>query len=98
MKQGFNINDYVEFVLTQRGADQLNQHHTELNEILYNRTRLSKYMERLNSPDVYKEGDTYRNQLWTVMQIFGGDNTKLGLETFCKEATISFNVKELVNE
>lgn len=40
MKQGFNINNYVEFVLTQRGADQLNQHHIEVNELLYDRTRL----------------------------------------------------------
>ena len=91
----FNINNYVEFVLTERGAEQLNQYHTELNEILYDRTRLSKYMERLNSPDVYKEGDTYHNQLWTVMQIFGGDNTKLGLETFCKDAIIRLSEKDL---
>lgn len=91
----FNINNYVEFVLTQRGADQLNQHHTDLNELLYNRTRLSKYKDRLENPITYQEGDTYRNQFWCVMQIFGGDNTKLGLKTFCKDATIRLSEKDL---
>ena len=33
-------------------------------------------------------------QLWDVLQTFG-EYTNLGLETFCKEATIRFSEKDL---
>lgn len=89
MKQEFNINNYVEFVLTQRGAEILNKKYQELK---------GRFPRAMQYHKDCKEGDVYRNQLWVVMQTFGGDNTGLGLETFCKEATISFDVKEKTND
>lgn len=95
----FNINNYVEFVLTARGAEQLNDYTYNQNERLWQLTQKQEYLDKLkNHEDLYKEGDTYRDQLWCVMQIFGGDNTTLGLETFCKDAMISFDVKEKTND
>lgn len=88
MKQEFNINNYVEFVLTERGANIVNNYYAP-----YRKNRSDR-----RSRTIYREGDTYCDQLWCVMHIFGGDNTKLGLETFCKDATISFEVKEKTSD
>lgn len=84
-KKSFNINDYVEFILTERGANILNTFYEPYRE----------YSSDLRARTIYKEGDTYRDQLWGVMQIFGGDSTVLGMEAFCKEATIHLSEKDL---
>jgi hypothetical protein len=55
-----NINDYVEVVLTQAGADTYN---TYWNDISY---RWPGFVEKN-----LKEGDVLKEQLWSVMQIFG---------------------------
>lgn len=85
MKQEFNINNRVEFVLTERGASILNKRAEKLKE------RFPRHTEHNTD---YKEGDIYRNQLWTVMQIFGGSCIGLGLESFCKEGTVTFEIWE----
>ena len=95
----FNINEYVEFVLTVRGAEQLNDYTYDRNKLLWQRAQKKEYLDKLeNHEDFYKEGDTYREQFWKVMQIFGGNNIELGCESFCKSSTIMFSVKEKTND
>ena len=85
-KIDFNINNYVEFTLTEYGAKILN-------------SRDEWYAT--NYPDVevfqnkpYKqEGQIIRMQLWEVISRFG-EFAGPGLETFCEDATITLEVKE----
>lgn len=94
-----NINEYVEFVLTASGAEQLNNSIYTRNEFLWKRTGKQEYLDKLkNHEGLYKEGDTYREQFWAVMKIFGGSNIELGYEAFCKSGTITFNAKEKTND
>ena len=52
-------------------------------------------LRSLQEKEDFVEGQLLKMQLWTVMQDFG-EYTSLGLETFCKNATISLIVtKEL---
>lgn len=95
----FNINEYVEFILTSRGAEQLNDYIYKRNEFLWQRTGKQEYLDKLkNHEGLYKMGDTYREQFWAVMQIFGGSNIELGCQAFCESGTIVFNVKEKTND
>lgn len=55
-----NLNDYVTVVLSQKGADILNQQ-----EAFYN-ARIMKY-----NPKFYMKGDTYKSQLHSLMYDFG---------------------------
>lgn len=79
MKHEFNINNYVEFDLTSKGAEILNKQEKEMS------SALPKYIKKH-----YSEGDMYRNQLWVVLKLFGGENINVGEVVFCKECTISF--------
>lgn len=86
MKIEININEVVEFELTAYGARLLN----DKNE--WYRTKypqLKSFLEK----EYYLEGQLLKRQLWSVMQDFG-QHTSLGLETFCKNATITFEIKE----
>lgn len=84
----FNINNYVEFTLSERGAEVVNKYEKSLN------TRLPNIYSQ---EGVYKAGDACRMQLWSVMKIFGGSSIGLGQTVFCKDCIISFDVKEDVN-
>ena len=86
MKIEININEVVEFELTAYGAKILN----DKNE--WYRTKYPQ-VKSLQEKEYYVEGQHLKRQLWSVMQDFG-EYTKLGLETFCKNATITFEIKE----
>lgn len=82
----FNINNYVEFELTEYGAKILN-------------AKRQKYIDACPDVELFKEtkiveeGDMHRMQMWGMISTFG-EFTSLGLETFCKNATIVLEVKE----
>lgn len=86
MKIEFNINNYVEFELTEYGAKILN----DLDE-LYASEYLHVKSFQNKTPKV--EGEKKRMQLWDVISTFG-EHTDLGSMTFCKNATIVLEVKE----
>ena len=86
MKIEININEVVEFELTSYGAKILN----DKNE--WYRTKYPQ-VESFQEKEDYVEGQLLKRQLWTVMQDFG-KHTSLGLETFCKNAIIAFEIKD----
>ena len=86
MKIEININEVVEFELTAYGAKILN----DKNE--WYRTKYPQ-VESFQEKEYYVEGQLLKRQLWTVMQDFG-EHTSLGLETFCKNAIIAFEIKD----
>ena len=78
-----NINEHVEFELTEYGAKILNGNNLRLALTYPGVIAFQDYKK-------YKEGDVIKMQLWKVMEEFG-EHTSLGLGTFCKNATITFN-------
>ena len=82
----FNINNYVEFELTEYGAKILND-------------KRQKYIDAYPTVELFKEtkivkeGDLHKMQMHGMISTFG-EFTSLGLETFCKNATIVLEVKE----
>lgn len=56
----FNVNDYAEVVLTQLGADILNE------RVAYYKNLIPNYSEKN-----YIAGETYKASLWSIMQDFG---------------------------
>ena len=86
MKIEININEVVEFELTAYGAKILN----DKNE--WYRTKYPQVMS-FQEKEYYIERQLLKRQLWSVMQDFG-EHTSLGLETFCKNATITFEIKD----
>ena len=85
MKIEININEVVEFELTEYGAKILNDKDE------WYRTKYPQ-IKSFRDKEYYVEGQLLKRQLWTVMQDFG-EHTSLGLETFCKNATITFEIK-----
>lgn len=85
MKVELNINNYVEFELTEYGAKILNDKN---NWYAYNYPGVKAFQDK---PE-HKAGETMKMQLWSVMKDFG-EHAYLGLETFCKNATIVLEVK-----
>lgn len=77
----FNINHKVSFVLTKSGAVTLNIHFKECNDLFIEKNFKARYK------DDYEEGDEYRDQMWSIMEIFGG-GSHLGSEAFCKNCII----------
>ena len=86
MKIEININEVVEFELTAYGAKILN----DKNE--WYRTKYPQ-LRSLQEKEYYLEGQLLKRQLWTVMQDFG-QHTSLQELSFCKNATITFEIKE----
>ena len=84
MKIEFNINNYVEFELTEYGATILNDRDE------FYATEYPEVLSFQNKPK-HIEGQTMKMQLWNVIGTFG-EHTSLGLETFCKNATIVLEV------
>lgn len=81
----FNINNYVEFELTEYGAKILNDRDE------FYATEYPEVLSFQNKPK-HIEGQTMRMQLWDVISIFG-EYTVRGLEAFCKNATIVLEIK-----
>lgn len=81
-KECININDTCCVVLTQTGANRLNSINKKANDsfLLRSGTRLKVD---------HKENDTYKNQLWFIMQVFGED-FQLGLEAPFLDLTLYF--------
>ena len=87
MKLEFNINNYVEFELTERGAKIMNDRN-EWYEQAYPNVKVFQ-----NKPK-HAKGETMKMQLWDVLQTFG-EYTTLGMETFCKDVIIRLSEKDL---
>lgn len=79
----FNLNDMVEFTLTQEGADTINAHRENL---LIELGRL----DELNKKK-YHAGETIQLQLWVMAGMFDFDIMK---PTFCKDNMIYLLKKE----
>ncbi len=77
----FNINNYVEFELTEAGVERL----YELDE------KFNGY--KWFTPKEYVVGQKMRMQLWSVMEKFGSVSGA-GHLTFCKDCVITFDTKE----
>lgn len=86
MQIEFNINNYVEFELTEYGAKILNDR-----DVYY--AGIYPGVKAFQNKKTHVEGEIKKMQLWDVMSTFG-EHTCLGLETFCKNATIVLEVKE----
>lgn len=86
MKIEFNINNYVEFELTEYGAKILNDKRQKYIDAYPN-------IELFRETKIVKAGDLHRMQLHGMISTFG-EHTSLGLETFCKNATIVLEIKE----
>lgn len=69
----FNINEYCSFTLTATGAEILNKHNCESN------ARFEQIGIDLRLKTDYKAYDVFKEQLWSVMRLFGGD-CELGKE------------------
>lgn len=82
----FNINNYVEFELTEYGAKILNDR-DEWYEQAY------PDVEVFQNKLLKVKGQLMKMQLWDVISTFG-EYTSLGLETFCKNSTITLEIKE----
>jgi hypothetical protein len=70
-----NINEYVEFILTEEGAR------------VYNARWDGLKMPTSYVPSTKQAGERIRMQLWNVMEVFG-PHTGLGLRTFCESGEI----------
>ena len=82
----FNINNYVEFELTEYGAKILNDRDKAYAEA-------HPHVKIFQNKSAHSEGEQMKMQLWNVMETFG-EWTSLGSHTFCKNATIVLEVKE----
>lgn len=80
MKIEFNINNYVEFELTEYGAKILNDRNVEYAEAFPN-------VEVFQNKPIHTEGEKIKMQLWSMMDTFG-KWTSLGSHTFCKNGVI----------
>ena len=81
-----NINQQVEVVLTAYGADIANSI-----EASYEEFRL-KHGLNASGIKYWKEGDVYKDYLWSLMQEFG-PNIMLGLDSPFKECIINVLTK-----
>ena len=79
----FNINNYVEFELTEYGAKVL-QHRED--------TVSMRFLKREKKQ--YIEGQTMKMPMWEMIGTFG-EHTGLGMKTFCKEVTIRLSEEDL---
>lgn len=61
-KKHININSTVEVILTKAGAKIINEDNSDF---IWRHKKCS-----ITFP-IYKEGDVYRSQLWSIMSLFG---------------------------
>lgn len=85
MKIEFNINSYVEFELTEYGAKILNDKRQKYIDAYPN-------IELFRETKIVKAGDLHRMQMHGMISTFG-ENFHLGLQTFCKNATITLDTE-----
>lgn len=72
-----NLNDYVEVTLTESGARILNAKNNYYNKLF------NKNTSKVN----YVEGDLYKDQLWSMINLFHS-TCSLGNLAFCGSAEI----------
>lgn len=80
MKIEFNINNYVEFELTETGV-----------KAMYEEDDNYRGYTWFVHKD-YHEGQKVRMPMWKMISLFG-NCTNIGYETFCKNAIIVLEVK-----
>lgn len=80
-KVEFNINNSVEFELTEAGV-----------EAMYAADEPYRGFNWFVEKE-YHLGQVVRMQMWDMIRKFG-DCTGIGYETFCNNATITFEIKE----
>ena len=61
----FNINDYCSVILTGTGAAILNKNNEDYN------ARFAHLGIQLTCKTDYKKGDTFKDQFWSMFQLFG---------------------------
>ena len=61
----FNINDYCSVILTGTGAAVLNRNNADSN------ARFAHLGIQLTCKTDYKKGDTFKDQFWSMFQLFG---------------------------
>lgn len=66
MEISFNINCFARVRLTKAGADILNDKLKEYSEFM-----TEDMLHNLYGRDEFKEGDEFRDELWSIMSIFG---------------------------
>lgn len=71
-----NLNQSATVILSQRGADILNAENKKWNDFFK-----AKNIEHGSKED-YKKGDSYKGQLWSMFQTFGGEHIYMGCEVF----------------
>lgn len=81
----FDINNYVEFELTEYGAKILNDRNEAYAEA-------HPHVEIFQNKSAHFEGQQMKMQLWNVMSTFG-EWASIGCLPFCKNATIVLEVK-----
>ena len=80
-----NINEHVEFELTEYGAKILNDRRQKYIDAYPN-------IELFRETKIVKAGGLHRTQMHGMISTFG-EHTSLGLETFCKNVTIVLEIK-----
>lgn len=72
-----NLNQQATVILTQRGADILNAENKKWNDFFATKGIVHGAKEE------YQEKDSYKSQLWSLFETFGGnDKMYLGCTTF----------------
>ena len=79
----FNFNNYVEVVLTKRGAQIYNEYQRNI--------KIPEYYKLATM----EEGDILREQLWYLFRIFGASMI-LGCESAFEGGMINFDAKDFV--
>ena len=80
----FNINEYCTVVLSKVGADILNEYNARSN------AQFKLAGISVSTKIDYKEGDTFKNQFWYMMALFG-DSLVLGIEAPFKDCNITLH-------
>ena len=79
----FNFNNYVEVVLTKRGAQ------------IYNEYQQNRKIPEYYKLTMMEEGTILREQLWYLFRIFG-ESMILGYESVFDGGIINFDAKDFV--
>lgn len=81
-----NLNDMCTVALSETGAKHLNEVNRECNIRFWDQSK-SDYRAKTD----YVKGDVYKNQLWSIMEMFG---TTLGLGLDAPFVNCEINIKE----
>lgn len=79
-----NVNDYVSFMLTERGVEVYINHVDRVNSILPDKVKIKL-------PDELGTGVMFRMQLWCFMNAFGGRSMRMGIDGPVCENALHFD-------